>query len=212
MNVPQRYLSKTAFTLIELLTVIAIIGILASILIPVVGQVREQAKVAQCAVQLRDLGNAVYLYANDHDDMVPPYIRDYAANPSRESEWGEAVGPTNHAVIGLLLAPENGGARVPGWSGDYLYSAHPLMCPSSREDLFEDPQYKRPDEINEQNPIRRAGYMWIYRTAARRDNTTVTADNPNRPYVFDFPAPGTSTLSPVFTYNPHKNRVNVLHI
>ncbi|HLS27794.1 MAG TPA: prepilin-type N-terminal cleavage/methylation domain-containing protein [Opitutales bacterium] len=203
---------KQAFTLIELLTVIAIIGILAAILIPVVGQAREQAKVAQCAIHLRDLGSAVLLYANDHNDFVPPHIVDYASDPSNTSEWGVAVGPERHGVIGLLLAPEKGGARIPGWSGDYLDSPHPLICPATREELYNDPAYKRPDEINERNPIRRSGYMWIYRTARNRDNTKVTVENLNRPYVFDFPAPGTSTLSPVFTFNPHQNRVNVLHI
>lgn len=56
-----RYLS--AFTLIELLTVIAIIGILAAIMIPVVGKVRESAHRATCASNLRQLGVLVMNYA-----------------------------------------------------------------------------------------------------------------------------------------------------
>jgi prepilin-type N-terminal cleavage/methylation domain-containing protein/prepilin-type processing-associated H-X9-DG protein len=55
-----------AFTLIELLTVIAIIGILAAILIPVVGSVRESARGASCTSTLRQIGAAMLLYANDH--------------------------------------------------------------------------------------------------------------------------------------------------
>jgi general secretion pathway protein G len=54
-----------AFTLIELLTVIAIIGILASILIPTVTSVREKAKSIQCGVRIRQWAMAVSLYAND---------------------------------------------------------------------------------------------------------------------------------------------------
>lgn len=62
-NGPRR--SAAAFTLIELLTVIAIIGILAAILIPTVGAVREKAKSAKCVSNLRQWGTAVISYAND---------------------------------------------------------------------------------------------------------------------------------------------------
>lgn len=60
-----------AFTLIELLTVIAIIGILAAILIPVAGKVRESGFKAADINNLRQLGQAVLLFAADHDDHLP---------------------------------------------------------------------------------------------------------------------------------------------
>lgn len=60
-----------AFTLIELLTVIAIIGILAAILIPTVGKVRESAKRADCMSRLRQLGSAFQLYLNDNKNVLP---------------------------------------------------------------------------------------------------------------------------------------------
>ncbi|MDR1282682.1 MAG: DUF1559 domain-containing protein [Opitutaceae bacterium] len=63
-----------AFTLIELLTVIAIIGILAAIILPTVGKVRESAKTAQCASNLRQIAAAAQLYAGDNRDfLVPTY-------------------------------------------------------------------------------------------------------------------------------------------
>ncbi|RRJ94854.1 DUF1559 domain-containing protein [Opitutaceae bacterium TAV4] len=62
---PVRGTFAEAFTLIELLTVIAIIGILAAIIIPTVGKVRDSARAAQCLSNLRQMGLAARLYAED---------------------------------------------------------------------------------------------------------------------------------------------------
>ncbi|MDR1281760.1 MAG: DUF1559 domain-containing protein [Opitutaceae bacterium] len=61
-----------AFTLIELLTVIAIIGILAAIIIPTVGKVRQTARQAQSASNLRQIGLALNMAADDNRDRFPP--------------------------------------------------------------------------------------------------------------------------------------------
>lgn len=81
-----------AFTLIELLTVIAIIGILAAILIPVVGQVREHAKNAGCISNLRQWHFAWNMFASDHDDFAPSAARQ-DANGQRVSSWIKDMGP-----------------------------------------------------------------------------------------------------------------------
>lgn len=73
---------RTAFTLIELLTVIAIIGILAGILIPTVGRVREVAQRSVDASNLREIGKAALLYAAENQDRLPdPLTSGSAGDP-----------------------------------------------------------------------------------------------------------------------------------
>ncbi|MCS7192590.1 MAG: DUF1559 domain-containing protein [Armatimonadetes bacterium] len=59
------------FTLIELLVVIAIIAILAAILFPVFSRAREKARQSSCTSNLRQLGLACMMYAQDYDENLP---------------------------------------------------------------------------------------------------------------------------------------------
>lgn len=69
-----RTISRGAFTLIELLTVIAIIGILAAILIPVVGAVRESARNVNCISNLRQISTGIVAAADDYNGRFPPSL------------------------------------------------------------------------------------------------------------------------------------------
>jgi prepilin-type N-terminal cleavage/methylation domain-containing protein/prepilin-type processing-associated H-X9-DG protein len=59
------------FTLIELLVVIAIIAILAAILFPVFARARAKARQAACSSNLKQLGLAFTMYAQDYDNFLP---------------------------------------------------------------------------------------------------------------------------------------------
>ncbi len=60
-----------AFTLVELLTVIAIIGILAALLLPALTQAMERAKRIWCVNNLREQGIGFHLFAHDHGGKLP---------------------------------------------------------------------------------------------------------------------------------------------
>jgi prepilin-type N-terminal cleavage/methylation domain-containing protein/prepilin-type processing-associated H-X9-DG protein len=59
------------FTLVELLTVIAIIAILAALLLPALGLARARALRIECVSNLRQISIAIQMYADDSDDSLP---------------------------------------------------------------------------------------------------------------------------------------------
>lgn len=79
------------FTLVELLSVIAIIGVLAGILVPVGMFARSTARSARCASNLRQLGAAVMLYVQDNSGELP-----LALQSSSQRGWDYFLGEAGH--------------------------------------------------------------------------------------------------------------------
>jgi len=83
------FTNKKGFTLIELLVVIAIIGILASVILAIIGGVRDEARLAKSRQDLRSMRNALELYANRYGVFPDDVSRGVPNNIEQYIEGGE---------------------------------------------------------------------------------------------------------------------------
>jgi prepilin-type N-terminal cleavage/methylation domain-containing protein len=93
-------ITKQAFTLVELLVVVAIIAVLAALAIPAISSASLKAKQSATASKLKGIGTAINLYAGENDGRLPGpttfAILPFVQNPSLSSD-------TPH--LGAYLAP-----------------------------------------------------------------------------------------------------------
>ena len=144
-----------AFTLIELLVVIAIIAILMGILMPAIQAAKERSRRLKCMSNLRQIGLAVYLYANDNKGSVPQHQQN-----DGKWLWDVAVKTTD-------LLTENGAKR------SLLY------CPGTTT-LVKD---KDPIGWWEPRGDRRIiGYAWLGKRGGWPDYTNAPIPGNKRPY------------------------------
>ena len=107
------------FTLIELLVVIAIIAILAAILFPVFARAREKARQTACQSNMRQVGLALAMYAEDYSGLLPLWSLVGGApngagrRPGRAYTWDEQIFPysRNNQILICRSNPFTVGSR-----------------------------------------------------------------------------------------------------
>lgn len=117
---------RRGFTLVELLVVLMIVVILTSLLMPGLRSVRESANRLRCGANLRQIGYALTVYGNDHNDYLPySYFGSMAVK-----QPGEMMAVTTGGAKGAF----EGVGRLLPRCGGYLDSAACLYCPSHHGD------------------------------------------------------------------------------
>ncbi|WDE95215.1 type II secretion system protein [Lentisphaera profundi] len=118
---------QVTFTLIELLLVVAIIGILASLLLPVLGKARKQSRTAVCINQLKSLGLAISLYTDDNDDYYPPVDEKLESGHAWDDKvsiyLGRPLSNTLMAKYGIPTSDNAGGEKLFRCPNDELPAA-----------------------------------------------------------------------------------------
>ena len=128
---------RAGFTLVEILVVIAIIGILAAILFPVFRSAREAAKRTSCASNMKQLGLAFQQYTKDYGDRYP-YPGNYQGWKAPTASWvtsnkneGVADDSPDPTTGEFPLKPGNNATPEIGGLSNYTKNTEIYMCPST---------------------------------------------------------------------------------
>jgi prepilin-type N-terminal cleavage/methylation domain-containing protein len=139
--------ARSGFTLIEMLVVIVIILILASLLLPAIGMVRDMAERVSCASNLRQCGMSLLQHAADHKGTLPPGHNGPWPYTGDDTWEGMAQYFENNRSPfyctsykqlirdGTIITPDTS-RPGPGGTGDKRYFTYNYLVASRSPDLF----------------------------------------------------------------------------
>jgi prepilin-type processing-associated H-X9-DG protein/prepilin-type N-terminal cleavage/methylation domain-containing protein len=120
-------LNRRAFTLIEILVIIAIIAIVAAILYPVFAKAREKGRQISCLSNFKQCGLAFSQYASDWEGRLPPlWLIDTAGS---ETEVGTGIGSWATCIMPYL--GEGTQVDMTNYDNAYLVGTKFMRCPSA---------------------------------------------------------------------------------
>lgn len=206
---------SSAFTLIELLAVVAIIGILAALLLPVIQSAQDKGRAAVCLSNLRQIGAGIKLFGADQEGAVP---LEYSQKGNEFFwYWADLIQP--------YIDPAK--PRAPGGAGNSALEKDGrntvFDCPGNRLDKFD---YKYNIRIGNYNDTRGLSANGVFETlestldgirfvfGVKLDAVKVTgrsAPNPSQfIMVLDAVDPQYPAL-PNFSYTLMKTRTTCVH-
>lgn len=175
---------KRGLTLLEVIIVCAIILLLAGIVMSVSASATARAKMATCASNLGQIGKALHLYAQDHDDRIPPVVT-YVRNMQLEK--------------GKPLVPSNGSPeRWVRTLSPYAQSKDIFFCPAdplARTSVPRDSQFPFADNSSEFTSYETVRMPNDFLDARGVPQISLSAIASDRPYAGDFLFESAKTVS-----------------
>jgi len=179
---------RAAFTLLEMLVVIAVISILAALLFPVFARARDNGRRASCQSNLKQLGLAIAQYNSDYDEKYPMGL-----GADWNDGWPTAIEPYVKSVAVFRCPSDNPDIYIPAdwdlpsWAGSTIsYAANGLVqCQGACNDsipgdrLLGVMQMAQPwlgDNPRQMSQIHRPAQTILLSEKHNRDTTSVVPD------------------------------------
>ncbi len=140
-----------AFTLIELLIVIAIIALLLSILLPSLARAKEAARIALCATNQRAIHSTIMLYAEEHNRHLPATVCGGGGWDGSDNRLVPPQGKSGTAITQIQAWYKGNPADYPIPKADWS------LCPSD-----EDPAHTFDNDDATQISYTLYGWLWVY--------------------------------------------------